>query len=178
MGLSALALGAQAVAPIVANGDFATSNTVDTGPWFIGAGSPTFSSGAVSLDIVPYDIDQIYQSVTLNWNTSYTLSFLASGTGTGFVNFYDADVGIRNGALTVFSPLQFNAGSQQFNLFTGPGTGTEFTSHLQFLAGSGMISLDNISITASVPEPESWAMLMAGLAALGALKRRRSTSAA
>ena len=52
---------------------------------------------------------------------------------------------------------------------------TEATSSLFFAGGydsNHYIGLDNVSVTA-VPEPETYAMMLAGLAAIGSIARRR-----
>jgi hypothetical protein len=44
-------------------------------------------------------------------------------------------------------------------------------------ANQAQFGIDNLNVTAAVPEPETYAMLLAGLAAMGALSRRRTPSA-
>ena len=55
------------------------------------------------------------------------------------------------------------------------------TQTLSFLAGSSSpnglpptVLLDNITVTAAVPEPTTWALMLGGLGALGMLARRRT----
>lgn len=42
-----------------------------------------------------------------------------------------------------------------------------------FRSNLGQFALDNISLTAAVPEPAEWMLMLAGLGALGAVARRR-----
>ena len=56
----------------------------------------------------------------------------------------------------------------------GPTTLTFFaTGRSDSLGGS----LDNVSVTTAVPEPESYAMMLAGLGLMGAIARRRKSKA-
>ena len=52
-------------------------------------------------------------------------------------------------------------------IFTAKGTSNSFGA-----------SIDNVSVTAAVPEPETYAMLLAGLGLMGTIIRRRKANQA
>lgn len=56
---------------------------------------------------------------------------------------------------------------------TGAATATAFTGGKWLLAGNGTLSWDVAQVSA-IPEPGTWAMLMAGLAMVGGIARRRT----
>lgn len=58
--------------------------------------------------------------------------------------------------------------------YTGTGTGTSSFNWLTTPAGGGGMSVGGT--VSSVPEPETYAMMLAGLGALGFLGRRRKTA--
>jgi len=58
-------------------------------------------------------------------------------------------------------------------LSTTPGTGWQLPFN-----GSGFLSLQYTAVTAAVPEPESYAMLLAGLGLIGAAVKRRKAKQA
>ena len=62
-------------------------------------------------------------------------------------------------------------GIGQANLSTIPGTGWQLP-----FGGSGFLSLQYTAVTAAVPEPESYAMLIAGLGLIGAISKRRKVN--
>lgn len=177
IGFSLLAMGAQAAPDAIENGNFFLP--IVDGPWYHSGTTPTFSSGIdghVALDLG----DVIYQSVSLDWDTEYTFSFKASGNSpiAGTFEFYnDQDrVGTWVGSNLSAGVIEFGTGDNMFQLRTGTGSNPNgFSAHLLFDANEGPLTLDNISITTAVPEPESWAMLLVGLAAVGGLARRHKT---
>lgn len=161
IGLGILAMSAQAAAPIVNNGSFDSGRT----SWNVAGGSPTFTSGIASLSIGDY----FYQNITLAENTSYLLTFFSGGTGQGEVRLYDTDFSLNGLA----GPSSFGRqGQHSYNFATGSGTANTF-SHLEFYGAMGGITIDRVSITTAVPEPESWAMLLVGLTAMGSMAGRR-----
>ena len=81
-----------------------------------------------------------------------------------------------NGA---FSSIVFDQDPFGFNRFTTTLTATSATTNLGviFYHESLFWVLDNISLSV-VPEPASWAVLIAGFGLTGAMMRRRGTAVA
>jgi hypothetical protein len=106
-----------------------------------------------------------------------------SGTAT----FWDPDVIIASGATSVSwsSPVSFNPVGKGWVHFEVPLDSANFGSDLasvlgnvtslkirgEWINGTEQEGFDNVSVTA-VPEPETWAMLLAGLGLLGFAARR------
>lgn len=161
IGLSLLAVGAQA--NLVKNGSFSDGLNY----WDRGTRTETVVNGeAVLLDRF-YDQQYISQTLTLVANTSYLMTFKSGGAGTGWVDFYSVDIPLNGSPDAVtFS----NGGQHSYNFTTGSST---TFSKLEFASVIGDITIDDVSITTAVPEPESWAMLLVGLTAVGGIARRR-----
>jgi hypothetical protein len=71
-----------------------------------------------------------------------------------------------------------NSGGNAWTVFSTKVLATDSSTTLSFAAvgtsdGYGT-SLDNISVTTAVPEPETYALMMAGLGVIGAIARRRT----
>jgi choice-of-anchor C domain-containing protein len=183
---------ASAAVNLINNGDFESySIYVPNGGYtMVGAGStdiPFWTIGATSIDLIlnsygsigtgSTSVDmlgtpgpgEISQAFNYNANTTYTLSFDLSRNPYGSYTALEVDV---NGNQTVFV-----------------GTGTPTTHTLTFttgaLAGTQLLKfssvggdyysgavLDNVVLTA-VPEPETYAMLVAGLGLVGFAARRK-----
>ena len=148
-----------------------TSGTVD----LIGT-MWTASSGRYSVDMAGISNGAISQIIGTTAGQTYDLSFdMASNPGGPAIKTFRVDVG------TDQATFQFDStGHNESNMgwttrslsfvASGPTTLT-FTS--QAADGFHGIALDNVAVVASVPEPETYAMLLAGLGLIGFIARRR-----
>jgi hypothetical protein len=184
--LAAFGTGANAGPNLIANGNFEMSavatDSFETYTNLGGYGATEWGSNAASGTLKIVDVagnqsmqfgggDWAYTSFGVSTGGAYTLSF--DYDGSGFWALYNTNTSsyVSTGPLvqitgtgTDISSLTL-ADNTSYKLYFGtvgsglPGMGTGMT-------------LDNVSVSA-VPEPESYAMLVAGLGVLGAVSRRR-----
>ena len=185
--LACAALGAQAT--LITNGTFEayTGAAFTNGFQTVNAGSAALVGWTVSgtsVDIIEgaygavtgYSIDMlgspgpgaISQSFATVTGQGYTLSFdLSVNNGSSNNNALYVD-------LTGSSQVAF-AGSTPFTTQTLNFVATGTLTTLMFTSGASGYSgavIDNVSVSA-VPEPETYAMLLAGLGLMGVIARRR-----
>lgn len=183
--LVALGTGAQAQ-NLITNGDFETpavsTNSFNTYTNLGGYGATLWGSDSTSGTHKIVDVgnsqfmqfgggDSAYTAFGVGTGGAYTLNF--DYNGSGFWALYDVNT------TSYVSPgplVQINGtGTASSSL-----TLTDNTSYKLYFgsAGAGLpgmdagFQLDNVSVSA-VPEPESYAMLLAGLGVLGFISRRR-----
>lgn len=119
-----------------------------------------------------------YQNIATTLGEVYTLSFAYSPRPgvTGPVDTNNLKVYWNGSSLGLFGGINPSATTNNWVLFTTEVTGTG-TDTLRFEAigtsDSYGGSLDAVSITTAVPEPEVYAMLAAGLGLMGFVARRR-----
>ena len=199
-GLAALfAAGAASAAPVnlITNGDFESYANIfvpNGGYAKVSAGSGQITGwnvGGVSVDLIQNSYNsinttsvdmlgtpgpgQISQSFNFAANTSYTLSFdlshnpYASNGAQVKVDFFG-----QSHVVDGMNPLH----TETFTFTTGATGGS---SNLVFssIGGDGYSGgvIDNVSVTAAVPEPETYAMLAAGLGLLAFVSRRKGKQA-
>lgn len=185
--VSLAAFGAQAN-ELVTNGSFESitgSNPVggyrvvnagatDISGWTVGGTSVDIINGAYgaisgnSIDMLgspgPGSLSQTLSTVV---GQTYVLSFDVSYNGG---SYKDIGVSPAGGAQTFFT------GASPFNHYTLQYTATSASTQLAFFSTGGAnysgAVLDNVSV-AAVPEPETYAMLLAGLGLMGGIARRR-----
>jgi len=145
--------------------------------------SPSYE-GNNALDINGFGPGSISQTFATIADQFYTVSYAYSRNAAGAQDPALALI-TAPGANVVVSAANGNFGSPgnltwQTASFTFKATGSSSTLSLSSTdAGSGGVFFDDISVSAAVPEPASWALMIGGFGLAGAiLRRQRRTVAA
>jgi hypothetical protein len=119
----------------------------------------------------------IEQSIATVVGQSYTLSFDLNATSLEAASPLNKVKVSFGDDLVPFARTNFNLPTWTHYTITGLVADSS-TSVLKFGSRNdpGYNSFDNITLTAAVPEPETYAMLLAGLALIGATVKRRKAS--
>ena len=126
----------------------------------------------VDLDGTTSSSGLLSNNVNLIGGTTYTLSFDLAGSHresaeTVNVNFGSTNASYSLNSADPFSTLTLN--------FTPGSNGSYSFSYLNVGGDNVGALLDNVSVS-PVPEPEIYAMLLAGLGLMGVMSRRRKTA--
>ena len=195
--VAAVALPAAAqAAPIITNGSFETSATVQGGPafvtlnngstaidgWTVTSGSIDYilsywpaQDGSRSIDLSGNGNGSISQTFNTTAGTRYVVNFFLGGNfdGPPPSKTIQASAGGFTGNFT-YTPTgsgRFQGYNSYSFGFVGNGSPTTLT--FSSLTGTAFgAALDNVSVTA-VPEPASWALMIAGFGLAGAALRGR-----
>ena len=97
------------------------------------------------------------------WTYTLTWDYFKNGNGTPL------DVVLGGLAQTFAAPAVITSGLMTWT----PTTDTPFS--VSFAGGAGVQgpTLDNVTLTAAIPEPETYALMLAGLGVIGYVARRR-----
>lgn len=195
--LSIAGVSAQASTNLVVNGSFEATSQA-SGTWNIYSNLPGWTSGSKGIEVrndvagkasagsnfVELDTSAnsfMAQVIPTAFGEHYTLSFdYSARPGTTSFGAHSNDILVMWGLKPVTLLSATNATSDhQWSTYTFDVVGTHGASTvLSFWAvgksdGYGG-SLDNVSLTTPVPEPETYALLLAGLGVVAATARRRS----
>lgn len=172
------------------NGSFTTFGAGSTGltGWTIDFGSVDLinhywqpSQGNYSLDLSGNDDGVISQSFATVIGQKYVVSFDMAGNpddkGTDFTKYLQ--VGLSQEPLYTFDTTTTSRNQMGWVTKSFVFQAVSTQTRLHFAGGQESaygVALDNISVTA-VPEPETYAMLLAGLGLIGAAVHRRRKAA-
>lgn len=124
----------------------------------------------VDLDGSTRDAGLFDKQLALGATTTYILSFDLAGSQRGDVNIVDVTFGTTTQTFTLNSADSFSTYTMAFT--------TNAAANYQILfdnKGGDNVGalLDNVSVTAAVPEPETYAMMLGGLTLIGFASRRK-----
>jgi hypothetical protein len=165
------------------NGAFAGSPTLD--PNGFGTWLSALTGGSINVidDPAPYAPGGDNDSLRFNGSGALTYTFTLASDSVVDVWFHEGANSSNAVSLTLNgNTIASNTGSiGGFSLFNPAGTYSlaAGTHAFAFANTTGTFYLDNFSVsvtTAPVPEPETYAMMLAGLGALGFMARRRRAS--
>ena len=154
-----------------------------------GPGSPSAlwgpaADGVDALDINGWSAGEIAQSLTTVAGQTYKVTFAYSRNVAGAPYFATADVSAGGATFNVVAANDGSFGGPYGMLwktgsFTFKGTGADVIDLKATVEGNGGVFFDRVSVTGGVPEPASWALMIAGFGLTGAtLRRRRAQTAA
>lgn len=190
--LMVAAFGAQAglIGGVAANQS--PSSFIDLSVSGVVTGGALYTANALPSAAIPLNLDPLTQTVGTwlgvgpdnnnNGGGEATVTFAPSTT---FVSFLWGSPDTYNTVTVIgtFGSLAFDSasfpsivfnGNQNFASYIGFTTdGGDTISSLRFSSGSNAFEVANFSTTAPIPEPSTYALMLAGLAAVGFVAKRR-----
>jgi Protein of unknown function (DUF642)/PEP-CTERM motif len=158
----------------VPNGWTVSNGTVD----IVGAGffsQYALSGNSIDLDGSSGDAGVLSRSFSLIAGNTYTALFDLSGNQRGGSERVTVTFG---SSVFTFSNLKSNTPWSTYEIEFTPTASQVYTLSFANAGGDNIGAvLDNVTVTA-VPEPETFAMLLAGLGLMGAVVRRRKANQA
>ena len=133
-----------------------------------------FKFNGTGVAVGDISVTQTFAGQTLQGNTG-----TFNGDGTGAFTFGVSCTTCGNGALTISSNLVFSVANATIAELTVPNTlGNIFVADIfNGRTGAGSGNTGPVDVTGVIPEPETYAMLLAGLGLMGFVARRRRRNA-
>jgi hypothetical protein len=166
----------------------AIANTPDSAIWLESVGGTLPNTGNVFASDSQYYPGSLTQTISgLTAHTKYTLTFnyaLAQQVGfdgANLDNYWQVGFGSatqNTGALSI--PDNGFSGWKTATMFFTAGDTSQVLSFLAKGTAPGappFLLLDNVSLAAAVPEPETWGMMLGGIGLIGWMARRRRAAA-
>jgi PEP-CTERM motif len=180
LALAAMFGAAPASAGPVVNGGFETGDfsgwtlTGDTSFSSVVSESPVPQSGTFGASFGPFQTTGgISQTLATVAGAQYVLDFWLQAEADPFGAATPNSFLATWGGATVSSLVNSPAFGYEHLSFNVTATGASTTLAFSFRDDPAFWDLDNVSVTAAVPEPETWALVGLGLAALAAQRRRQ-----
>lgn len=152
-----------------------TEGTVDT----VGTGFFDFYPGNgayIDLDGSTSNAGVLSRSFSLLAGTTYTASFVLGGSQRSDSNTVDVAFGSASGSFVVASSAPLTTYSVQFAPDADGSFSLSFANQGGDNLGALLLSVSvEQGVAAPIPEPQTYALLLVGLAAVGAAVRRRRT---
>jgi len=180
---------AQAATPVFSDNfdtdTLALNATSFKGGWAVSGGTVDIIGAGGQFDLAPgngryidldgssYNAGIFANSVSVVAGQTYTLSFSLAGNHRGAGNdTVEVNFGSLSQVYNLSSSDAFSTHTLSFTAATGGSAGFSFIDNGSDNQGA---LLDNVSVSA-VPEPETYGMMLGGLALLGVVARRRRQS--
>lgn len=169
--------------------DLTAGANLGSGPFTRSAGSFGYSVSAGPTSDILYGAGTLDDAWLSTNNAKDTVTFTGFSAGTAAAGgfFFGSDISgnlLERGVVVVTAADASGATSQQFKLRAGEETFFGFVSDTALTSLSVRVlsgqrspvwpTIDDLTLAAAVPEPQTYAMLLAGLGVVGFLARRRS----
>lgn len=159
--------------PLIFGAPFGAWSLGDNGEWtsaqsFVGVDGGADDAGNVGTLVFDFGGQTVSQvGALLNFDPGFTYGFGLP------LPLYIAAYGVDGALLDSYELPVFTPGAVNEGAFYGIRLAT--ASIARFEVSGPYAVVDNLSFTAPVPEPQTWALMAAGLAAVGVAQRRRAS---